>query len=1118
MSRYDWPSEFTKSPDRIDARAEQEARAAGLPTPPGLLGDLDDLDDVIQRNFDEDRLWLPLGPSILINGQARGNPIVSGRVRGLAVSDDGQRIYVGAANGGLWHSADAGVTWEPLGSWGLSPTASRSDMSLTIGALLVAFGAARADDVVYAATGEALPRVSSTPGSAMGGIGILRLNGKVDAALAAPGTNPWRREGRNLAGAGVFRLARNPAAPLTAAGAGELVAATSNGLWTRSGAFVEDADWRRISFAPTDFDANDGGHTSDVVWNDRGLWVTLVRRGAEDGLYRSVNGTAGPFARITLPGHMPGTRLTLAPAAHDTRRMYVLGLRPPTVDPANNKGLAALWLVDLAHSAAAAVQVANFPVGLFTSTVTGAAPDFVIKSDQAAYDQAMVVGRDGGADVVTVGGSTKDIGGNDWNASLFRLRISGTAAAGNLSTDFGAGNQLSAHLDATYIGAGVHADIHALTLRGADLWIGCDGGVFLLSGGVARSMNAGLATAEPGYIASHPDLDGPMLAGTQDNGAIQRVGNTVWQLIHKSDGGGCAYHPTRPHQTLTQNTSATWYLDPPGFSPCGPALRSGKPLPTREKTEDDRAQFYSAPAVARSGAPDDACIFIGTDRIWHSRNWRNVATPMTWVTIPTGTDPWNRLDASNNIEQDRLGGASEERVLAIRMLQDGNAAQNLDGMAILVLTPTKVRIFRYTHPVAAALGTWTAIADSVVSDPSGVERPKHKSTDAEVPNPFLDRLPRKRNSAWTDIAVHRRNAVGTETFYVTTTGSVVVNDDGSITGDANFDTLWWYNGAGRWYPAGLRNTPLDPASGTGGCPLSAHSVVCDPVAPDIVYVGTRIGVWEGRIDTSGAHPSWVWKPAMEGLPQALVEDLHVKTTPDGAFLRAALVARGVWERNVSAVAATVGQTFLRSLSYDTGRTALPVAPRSPETDAPLSFHESPDVVLLTTGAGGWGAGVPNEAELLAIRKPGLLLRGVCDAYVMVHHRHMTPVPGANVNIDLFLLRGAPAGAISGVSMAPIRQAILDQVRGAAPAFPAGFSHVGRIHPAHPVDARNSRAARTTIDLSFPIVGAGPDDHAAVIAVVTSPGNPLADMDLAGATLEDVVRATGRVAVRKVRRL
>ena len=119
MARYEWPAEFTKSTDRLTERAEHAASAEDLGTPASLFGDLDDLNDVIQANFDADRLWMPLGPSILTNGQATGNPVVSGRARCVKVSPNGIRAYVGTANGGVWYSADAGASWLPVGAWDL---------------------------------------------------------------------------------------------------------------------------------------------------------------------------------------------------------------------------------------------------------------------------------------------------------------------------------------------------------------------------------------------------------------------------------------------------------------------------------------------------------------------------------------------------------------------------------------------------------------------------------------------------------------------------------------------------------------------------------------------------------------------------------------------------------------------------------------------------------------------------------------------------------------------------------------------------------------------------------------------------------------------------------------
>jgi len=45
--------------------------------------------------------WNPIGPSAVRRGQADGRPRVSGRVRDLAVSGDGQRAYAGTAKGGV---------------------------------------------------------------------------------------------------------------------------------------------------------------------------------------------------------------------------------------------------------------------------------------------------------------------------------------------------------------------------------------------------------------------------------------------------------------------------------------------------------------------------------------------------------------------------------------------------------------------------------------------------------------------------------------------------------------------------------------------------------------------------------------------------------------------------------------------------------------------------------------------------------------------------------------------------------------------------------------------------------------------------------------------------------
>ena len=86
---------------------------------------------------------MPIGPSVVLNGQAGSKPRVTGRVRDIAVSPDGQRVYAATANGGFWTSGDAGDTWSALGNFLPTPEptdAARRVTPLTCGCLLVTFG------------------------------------------------------------------------------------------------------------------------------------------------------------------------------------------------------------------------------------------------------------------------------------------------------------------------------------------------------------------------------------------------------------------------------------------------------------------------------------------------------------------------------------------------------------------------------------------------------------------------------------------------------------------------------------------------------------------------------------------------------------------------------------------------------------------------------------------------------------------------------------------------------------------------------------------------------------------------------------------------------------------
>src|SRR4029077_11219727 len=103
-----------------------------------------------------------------------------------------------------------------------------------------------------------------------------------------------------------------------------------------------------------------------------------------------------------------------------------------------------------------------------------------------------------------------------------------------------------------------------------------------------------------------------------------------------------------------------------------------------------------------------------------------------------------------------------------------------------------------------------------------------------------------------------------------------------------------------WRPTGLSTS----FNGTWGVPADqvsapALAVGVDPDDNSIVYVGTSVGVVRGQLTIGGtpAAPTyaWQWSQFMNGLPEAVVQDLSIFKGSGLKLLRAALQARGVWE-------------------------------------------------------------------------------------------------------------------------------------------------------------------------------------------------------------------------------
>jgi len=871
-------------------------------------------------------LWLPMGPGTTLRGLTDADPRVSGRVRDLAVSDDGTRLYAGAAGGGVWYSGDSGNSWLPVGAYTLGgdvTTDAPSSTTLAIGALHVRFdtGGDPAQDEVWAGTGEPDPAGMPSDVGVLayyGGIGILHATGPVHAVQQNPDTDPWEHGAQpdagypGLRGQGVYAFAADPADPTA------VIAGTTAGLHRFDPAAGPTTEpWSLLTVAAWDQLIGAGGsgrvHVTDLAWvstpaGDR-LWVAVAGNAtpaAVRGLWRSDNGLAGPFTRVDLTGvATDGQRaslrnLGLAAAPSDPTVLYALSTGPR------------LWRVD---GDATVRRVRGVPASLF-----GDPPDQ--DPGQGEYDLAVTV--DPAEPLrVAVGGASADssLTPDTTAASLYRLTLRTPAPAGaaDWHTDY-AGNGSA---DATWIGEGVHADVHRLRwlpaagAGGTRLHVACDGGIFVSAAGgdltTFTARNTGLGSTEAGYLDSHPTSDGPVLIGVQDNGTQLRIGDSVWRHANSSaDGGGVAFDPAGSGRFLGQDSQASWHddadsviIDPTFRGPASPATA----------IEDHATRFYSNVAAITAGGVTQ--VVLGTSRVWYSEQWfRTFADNAAgvWrvqaVTLPSFTDP--RAGNANDAVTDVLEhgpmppGTQDPGATGVRAMRWAGPHR------LYVLMPGAAhRLDR--NPATRGWQRTRILRRAVAANPGGQAAPA-VSGPVIPPEGMLN-----------DLAVHDQTAGPHGSFFVATSHPL--------------EPLWWFDGTGIWYPSGLGTLP----PGGPGVRVAAYSVTVDPAEPGVVYVGTAVGVWRGTLTITAGVPGWAWAALANGLPEAAVQDLSVVRYPlaqggQVRLLRAALQSRGAWECQLDTDLADL--TYLRVHPYDTRRslpTALP-DPLPPSRGADREWH------------------------------------------------------------------------------------------------------------------------------------------------------------------------------------
>jgi hypothetical protein len=596
--------------------------------------------------------WSPIGPSVVAGphvvldgpSSARLPARLGGRVRALAVSPDGQRVYAGTASGGVWYSEDAGARWTALDLYesalNVADQAVHVD-ALTVGAIAVHW-ATRDTDVVYVAAGvHPAPPLAQAP-ETLQDVGVRFCVGPAERAMAT-GTAanvPWRAVASNLRGVAVNRLMVDRVAQVV------VWAATTRGLYRRH----EDGrdEWEAIDTGLGD------GEMSDVLVVAPGVGAEAERVYAAHAAGRVAWSSDGAhWTPVALPAFAPAD---LAPNARNEPigrvRLAAGYLAGHVVVYAVANG-PRLWRID----GGAAAIVRGLPLDLFDG-------DGVSDPSSMAIAAWPMPDR---PDVIAVGGIAFGRLRGPEQAAEAALYMGQLVPDGAGGFTFPRAAVAAGALPAEWIGQELPPGVQELVWQEEmpavlppgppRLWIGGEGGVFRSDAvpdprGTFAPRNTGLTVVEARSLAQDGDDGAVMLLGTRASGVLRRLSGETWEVAVPGPAGCVAIDPRDGRTMYAQSSGVRWMKSTDGGRTFA-ALGFLSPADARARdTEDDRSARAMRPAVANLDDAHGTQVALGTHRIWYTDD----RSPDAWVTLPANTNPFNPLVA-NPLAQDALDGA-----------------------------------------------------------------------------------------------------------------------------------------------------------------------------------------------------------------------------------------------------------------------------------------------------------------------------------------------------------------------------------------------------------------------------------------------------------------------------
>ncbi|HJZ96315.1 MAG TPA: hypothetical protein VKE70_07395, partial [Candidatus Solibacter sp.] len=542
----------------------------------------------LRAQQNETPVWISIGATPLAYVQAPSNPanFNSGRISSIAVDpDDANHWLIGAGNGGVWETRDAGANWVPLSdAW---PT-------LSIGAVAFAPGNS---SIIYVGTGE--PDAGAGGGFGQTGLGIMK---------SADGGRTWNLLApSSFARATVKRIRVHPTDPnivlagTSRGGSGRdsqegapspppfgISKSSDGGMsWTRT----LNGQVTALEIDPANFNrqyAAIGEQRISGVNNDSA-------DSAPNGLYRSTDGgqtwtsIAGPWGTSSKTRAAVG-RVELAIAESNPNILYA-SIQVPPNNGSSAQGLLGLYRTENAWDASPNwIQISVAPTG------------------NGAYCGPNKCGYSHVISIDPSDPSTLFAGGGDQNG-FWRCTNCGASPVWTRIN-------------------GVHPDPHAAAWVGKRFILGNDGGVFSTFdlGSTWQNHNAKLSTGMFYSAALHSTDPKFVLGGLRDFQISLRTGSNIWAIFPQPGPGRewgeaeVAVSSSRPDTDWMANHCCEGTIS---------RTTDGGQTSIQADAGIDKTGIAFVAPVRKCPSNDDVFL-TGTNRMWRTDNFFSSAAP-SWT-------------------------------------------------------------------------------------------------------------------------------------------------------------------------------------------------------------------------------------------------------------------------------------------------------------------------------------------------------------------------------------------------------------------------------------------------------------------------------------------------------